>query len=135
MLHSACSTCRVGGAHAQKRTRETVGNLANPVYLMERATAGWRLRRWNGSATFPRGSTNRAPGRKSCPTGCQISVDGARLVENPSEIKIVILSLDRVVEDCPLSQVSAELNRHGYRMRNGQPWTPIALFTLLPRMI
>jgi hypothetical protein len=40
-----------------------------------------------------------------------------------------------IVEDCPLSQVSLEMNRRGYRMRDGQTWTPAALFKLLPRMI
>jgi hypothetical protein len=40
-----------------------------------------------------------------------------------------------IVEDCPLSQVSTEMNRRGYRMRDGKPWSPTALFTLLPRMI
>jgi hypothetical protein len=64
-----------------------------------------------------------------------ISEDGSRLVENPSETKIVILALDMIVEDCPLSQVSTEMTRRGYRMRDGLPWTPAALFTLLPRMI
>ena len=37
--------------------------------------------------------------------------------------------------DRPLSQVADELNRRGYRTRADQPWTPSALFTLLPRMI
>jgi len=39
------------------------------------------------------------------------------------------------VEDCPLSRVADELNTRGYRMRDGNPWGPGALFKLLPRMI
>jgi hypothetical protein len=36
----------------------------------------------------------------------------------------------RVSGDC-----AAELNRRGYRTRNGQPWTPISVFQMLPRLI
>ena len=54
---------------------------------------------------------------------------------NPAEIEIVILALDMIVEDCPLSRVSGELNGRGYRTRHGELWTPSALFNLLPRMI
>jgi hypothetical protein len=31
--------------------------------------------------------------------------------------------------------VAAELNRRGHTTREGKPWTPSALFILLPRMI
>ncbi len=40
-----------------------------------------------------------------------------------------------IVEDCPLSRVADEVNRRGYRTRLSEPWTPTALFNLLPRMI
>lgn len=69
------------------------------------------------------------------PYGLKVSDDGARLVENQQEIDAVICALDKIVADLPLSQVVAEMNSRGYRMRNGQPWTPTAVFTLLPRMI
>jgi hypothetical protein len=69
------------------------------------------------------------------PYGLRASEDGSQLVENPAEIETIILALDRIVDDLPLSQVAAEMNARGFRMRNGQPWTPTALFTLLPRMI
>jgi hypothetical protein len=39
------------------------------------------------------------------------------------------------VEDSALSTVAHELNRRGYYTREGSPWSPTALFNLLPRMI
>jgi hypothetical protein len=69
------------------------------------------------------------------PYGLQVSADCLRLVESPAERAIIILALDRIVEDCPLSQVAEELNRRGHRTRDGRLWTPAALFNLLPRMI
>ena len=64
-----------------------------------------------------------------------MSDDCSGLVESESERQVIITVLDMIVEDRPLSQVAEELNRRAHRTRNGKPWTPSALFTLLPRMI
>jgi hypothetical protein len=64
-----------------------------------------------------------------------LSADCLRLVENPTERQIIILALDMIVEDQPLSQAAEQLNRRGHRTRQGKNWTPTALFNLLPRMI
>jgi len=69
------------------------------------------------------------------PFGLQVSDDATKLVGNRAEVEIIILALDMIVEDCPLSRVADELNLRGYRMRTGGEWTPSALFRLLPRMI
>jgi len=61
--------------------------------------------------------------------------DCLRLVENPTERQIIILALDMIVEDQPLSQAAEQLNRRGHRTRQGNNWTLAALFNLLPRMI
>jgi hypothetical protein len=65
----------------------------------------------------------------------RVSDDCSRLVESPAELEIVTIALDRIVEDCPLSRVAEELNLRGYRTRQDNPWSPVALFNLLPRMI
>jgi hypothetical protein len=119
----------------KERIREAVTSLANPNYLTERAAAGWRLAALEWERDVPEAIEEPRAWSEDLPYGLQVSEDGSRLVENPSETKIVILALDMIVEDCPLSQVSAEMTRRGYRMRDGLPWTPTALFTLLPRMI
>ena len=69
------------------------------------------------------------------PFGLQVSEDCSRLVESPAEIEVIVTALDRIVEDCPLSQVAEELNRRGHRTRDGNAWTAAVLFNLLPRMI
>jgi hypothetical protein len=119
----------------KERLRETIASLANPNYLTDRASAGWRIAaiEWERDVADEDPAT---PGwSEDIPYGMQVSGDGARLVENPTEIETIVLALDMVVEDCPLSRVSAEMNRRGYRMRDGSSWTPTALFTMLPRMI
>ena len=69
------------------------------------------------------------------PYGLRVSDDCTGLVASETERQIVIIALDMIVEDCPLSQIADELNRRGHTTREGMGWTPSALFTLLPRMI
>jgi hypothetical protein len=119
----------------KERLREAVTSLANPNYLTERAAAGWRMAAIEWEREIPDEAPETPVWSEDIPYGMQVSADGARLIENPSEIETVILALDMIVDDCPLSRVSSEMNRRGCRMRDGNPWTPTALFTLLPRMI
>jgi hypothetical protein len=119
----------------KERLREAVSSIANPNYLTERAAAGWRL----VAIEWEREVAEEAPAPPSwseeIPYGMQVSEDGGRLVENPAETETMILALDMIVDDCPLSQVAMEMNKRGFRMRDGKAWTPTALFSMLPRMI
>jgi hypothetical protein len=119
----------------KERVREPITNLASPEYLTQRAAAGWKLvaleweREADGEMAEPREWV------EDIPYGLQVAGDCSRLVENPAETEVIVLALDMIVEDCPLSQVAGEVNKRGYRMRDGKLWTPGALFSLLPRMI
>jgi hypothetical protein len=122
---------------AQKeRIRETPGGLPTLEHLVERLAAGWKL-----AAIEWEREPSREPGAapeeavEEIPYGLRVSGDCSGLVESPSERQIIITALDMIVDDHPLSQVADELNRRGHTTREGTPWTPSALFTLLPRMI
>ena len=117
------------------RLREPLSGSPTLDYLNQRVAAGWKLvaLEWEREAEGQLADT--PPATEEIPYGVQVSSDGLRLVENPVKREIIILALDRIVEDCPLSQVADELNRRGHRTRDGQQWTPAALFNLLPRMI
>jgi len=117
------------------RLREPLSGSPTLDYLNRRVAAGWKLvaLEWERQAEGP--TADAPPAAEEIPYGVQVSSDGLRLVENPVEREIIILALDRIVEDCPLSQVADELNRRGHRTRDGRQWTPTALFNLLPRMI
>jgi hypothetical protein len=122
---------------AQKeRVRETLSGLPTLDHLVERVGAGWKLTaiEWErevpaASGTLPEGVVEEIP------YGLRVSDDCSGLVESPSERQIIVTALDMIVDDRPLSEVAAELNRRGHATRDGKPWTPSALFTLLPRMI
>jgi hypothetical protein len=117
------------------RLREPLSGSPTLDYLNQRMAAGWKLvaLEWEREAEGQAADT--PPPAEEIPYGVQVSSDGLRLIENPVERQIIIVALDRIVEDCPLSQVADELNRCGHRTRDGRPWTPGALFNLLPRMI
>src|SRR5271169_222127 len=119
-----------------ERIREPLSGLPTLEHLVERTSAGWKLiaLEWERSAAA-------APAEpplqviEEIPYGWKVSDDCSGLVESPSERQIIVIAMDMVVEDRPLSHVADELNRRGYRTRDGKSWTPGVLFVLLPRMI
>ena len=122
---------------AQKeRVRETLSSLPTLEHLVERVEAGWKLVaiEWEREAAGAPLATHEFD-VEEIPYGLRVSDDGAGLVASEAERQIVITALDMIVEDCPLSRVADELNRRGHTTREGTPWTPSTLYTLLPRMI
>ena len=120
----------------KERIQEPIAGLVRPDYLEERIQAGWRL----VGLEWERDAAEAAPSKpqgwvEEIPYGLQVSDDCTQLVGNPAEVEIIVLALDMIVEDCPLSRVADEFNRRGYRGRHAEPWTPTAIFNLLPRMI
>lgn len=119
-----------------ERIREPLIGLPTLEHLVERTSAGWKLiaLEWEREATT---DPAEPPLQviEEIPFGLQVSPDCSGLVESPPERQIVIIALDMIVEDRPLSHVADELNRRGYKTRDGKPWTPAVLFVLLPRMI
>jgi hypothetical protein len=69
------------------------------------------------------------------PFGLRIADDCQHLTEQPPEKQALMRMMELIVKDQPLTEIAVELNRNGYRMRSGTPWTPSALFDLLPRLI
>ena len=119
------------------RFREPLAGSPTLEYLNQRMAAGWKLvvLEWEKEEEVGGAAAGPLERTEEIPYGLQVSADGLRLVENPAEWEIIILALDRIVEDCPLSHVAEELNRRGHRTRDGNSWTPAELFNLLPRMI
>jgi len=120
----------------KERIREPLTGMPALEHLVRRTSEGWKLiaLEWEREA----GVAAAEPPLQlieEIPYGLQVSPDCAGLVESPSERQIILIALDMIVEDRPLSHVADELNRRGYRTREAQPWTPAVLFALLPRMI
>jgi len=69
------------------------------------------------------------------PYGLKVAGDAQHLEENPDEHQVLMLTMELIVQDKPLSQVALELNRMGFRTRAGFAWNPASVFELLPRLI
>ena len=121
----------------KERIRESMTSLPTLDHLVERVEAGWKLVaiEWEREAESSAPTPPEVRVIEQIPFGLRVSDDCSGLVEDPAERQMIVTALDMIVDDCPLSQVADELNRRGHKTREGTPWTPTALFVLLPRMI
>ncbi len=120
---------------AKQRLREVLTTPLSSEYVSRRAQDGWipvavEWERESDEAPAP-----PADATEEIPYGLQIASDCRHLEENPAEKQVLVLMMEQIVQDEPLSKVAEELNRHGHRTRVGTQWTPVAVFNLLPRLI
>lgn len=69
------------------------------------------------------------------PYGLRVAADCVHLEEHPEEKRTLMLIMDLIVDDKPLSEIAVSLNDRGLRTRAGHAWTPAAIFNLLPRTV
>jgi len=117
-----------------QRVREVVSGPLSPDYVGRKAQEGWKLvaLEWEREVEE---SAPPAPLHEDVPYGLRVSPDCRSLEENTSEKQALILMMDLIVQDAPLSLVAEELNRKGFRTRAGATWTPGSVFDMLPRLI
>ncbi len=114
-----------------ERVRDFTAAPPNAEYFAEKLAAGWRM----VAIEWERGEAQPSPPVEDIPFGLRVASDCRRLEENPDEIQVLLLMLDVLVQDGPLSAAAQRINDRGYRTRAGAPWTRTALFHLLPRLI
>ncbi|HVS14145.1 MAG TPA: hypothetical protein VMV46_09490 [Thermoanaerobaculia bacterium] len=119
---------------SSERFREVLTEPLTAERLRRRVDEGWRPVAVEWERTSAAGATS-VLARSEVPYGLQVAADASHLEENPAEVETMMVVLDLIAEDQPLSRIAADLNRHGLPTRSGQPWTQTALFHLLPRLI
>ena len=113
--------------------RQVVSGTLAEADLKHRSDQGWKLVavEWEREIESPE---EQLPG--DVPFGLRVSADAQRLEEDPEEREILLQLMELlVVQEGSYSRVAAELNRQGYRTRQGSHWTPISVFEMLPRLI
>lgn len=118
-----------------ERIRELLKEPLSPEYLKQKAEAGWRpvaveWQREVDTAEAPPGTL-----MEDVPFGLRIAEDCERLVENPNEKQALMVIMEKVVLDSPMSEIADELNRRGFRTRQGFAWNEVSVFDMLPRLI
>ena len=118
-----------------KRVREVVTDLVTAEYLKQKADAGWRLVALEWQREIEGEAQTSPELTEDVPYGLRVSTDCLHLEEDPAEKQALLLMMDLIVQDQPLSRVAGGLNRAGLRTRHGAEWSPVSVFNMLPRLI
>ena len=118
-----------------ERFREALGGPVAAGHLEEKEKQGWKLiaLEWEREAR----SQERpgAPVMQEVPYGMMVSDDCHYLTDNPAEQEVLLVALELIVQDRPLSRVADELNQRGLRTRQGTKWNAALVFNILPRLV
>lgn len=115
-----------------ERIRQIISAPLQPADLQQQAEQGWKLVALEWEREI---ETADAPLPGEIPFGLQISADAKRLEESPAERELLFLLMELMVEEGSYVRIAEEINRRGFRTRQGDPWTPISVFEMLPRLI
>lgn len=117
-----------------EREREILDRPLTADYLERRAAEGWRIHaiEWEKAE---QAHETQAELFEEVPYGMRVSGDCRHLEEDPAEVEAMMTMMEGIVEDRPMSEIAAHLNRRGMRTRDGRQWTQVAVFNMLPRII
>jgi hypothetical protein len=120
-----------------ERIRQDVSGLLSEADLKQRATQGWKLVavEWEREVEATEAEVKPAPLPAQVPFGLQPVPQSARLEESPSEREILFNLMELMMQEGSYSRIAEEINRRGFRTRQGGPWTPVSVFEMLPRLI
>ena len=117
-----------------ERIREELSAAFGVDELARRNEQGWKLVAVEWERELPE-SEPLAATAADVPFGFRIAEDAGKLEADPAEQEVLMLMMELTVEDGPYSAIAEELNRRGYRTRQGMRWTPVSVFQMLPRLI
>lgn len=114
--------------------RDVLHGAIAAEYLESRMREGWRpiAVEWERQAE---GEAPNTAAREEVPFGLRVASDCLHLEEDPNEMAILTSMMEMMMQDVSLTGVAQELNRRGFRARDGSPWTSAAIFRLLPRVV
>jgi hypothetical protein len=112
---------------------ERINEPLSAEYVEKRKADGWNLvgviwERQIGVAREPEPEID-------VPFGLRVADDCRHLTEHPAEKEALLLMLEMIVQDKRVTDVALELNRRGYKTRDGRAWSPTAVFDMMPRLI
>ena len=118
-----------------ERVREILTEPLDPEYLKRRTEAGWRLVAVEWQRQLDDEAQRASTLTEDVPFGLRVAADCSHLEEDPTERQVLMLMMDLIVQDHPLSKVAEELNQEGFQTRQRSKWNPVAVFNMLPRLI
>lgn len=116
-----------------ERVRQVVSGPPEAEDLRQQAEKGWKLVavEWEREIET---AENQLPG--DVPFGLQIAVsETPQLQENPAERETLFQLMELIVQEGSYARIADEMNRRGFRTRQGAKWSPVSVFEMLPRLI
>lgn len=119
-----------------ERVRDVVSGPFSLDVIQQRTAAGWQMVSIEWRRELP---DVEAPAegvfREDIPFGLRISGDCKRLETHPAEHQALMLMMELLVQDFSYSSIVSDLNEKGFRQRDGRPWSRVAVFNMIPRLI
>jgi hypothetical protein len=119
-----------------ERIRDVIAEPFSPEVIRQRSAAGWQMvsiewrRELPDTEAPPDGAFN-----EDIPFGLRISDDCKRLEVDAHENQVLLLMMDLLAQDFSYSSIVSDLNEKGFRTREGKPWSRVAVFNMMPRLI
>jgi hypothetical protein len=120
---------------SKERTRQLVSGPFGPDDFQQRLAEGWKPVAIEWEREIPVETTAQTSPAPEVPFGLQVAGDCSHLEENPTEREVLFQIMELTIQDGPYSGIADELNRRGFRTRQGKRWTPVSVFQMLPRLI
>ncbi len=119
-----------------ERMRDVLSQPFSPEIIRQRTSAGWQMVSIEWQRELP---DTEAPSEggfsEDIPYGLRISDDCRRLEVHPYENQVLLLMMDLLAQDFSYSSIVSDLNEKGFRTREGRPWSRVAVFNMMPRLI
>ena len=119
----------------RERTRQVVSGEFGPEDLQRKLAEGWKPVAVEWERQLATDAVTATPPAPEVPFGLRVSGDCLHLEDDPKEREILFEIMELTIQDGPYSGIAEELNRRGFRTRDGGRWTPVSVFQMLPRLI
>jgi hypothetical protein len=115
-----------------ERVRQVVAGVLSETEVRQQIERGWKLVavEWEREV-----ETVEEPLPVEVPFGLRVSPETQRLEEDGNERETLFQMMELIVQEGSYTRIASELNRRGCRTREGERWTPISVFEMLPRLI
>jgi hypothetical protein len=119
-----------------ERIRDVISGPFSSEIIGQRMASGWQLVsiEWRRELPDSEAPTEGAFS-EDIPYGLRISDDCQRLEIEPTENQALMLMMDLLGQDFSYSHIVSDLNEKGFRTREGKPWSRVAVFNMMPRLI
>ncbi|HWA96319.1 MAG TPA: recombinase family protein [Terracidiphilus sp.] len=119
-----------------ERMRDVISEPFSPELIQQRRSTGWQMVSIEWRRELP---DSEAPSEgvftEEIPYGLRVSDDCRRLEVEPREHQALMLMMELLVQDFSYSSIVSDLNEKGFRQRDGRPWSRVAVFNMMPRLI